>query len=42
MGEGHYNEELEGHKVKSDSETLLDLRVIRGSEYYNMSLEPMV
>ena len=39
---GHYHEEHEGHEVKSDSETRRDLRVLRGSEYYSMSLEPMV
>ncbi len=42
LGEGHYHEELEGHTVRTDSETLRDLRVLRGNEYYYMSLEPMV
>ncbi len=32
LREGHYHEEHEGHKVGSDSETLRDLRVLRGRQ----------
>ena len=37
--EKYHHEEHEGHKMKLDCENLRDLRVLRGRQYYIMSLE---
>ena len=37
--EKHHHGEHEGHKVKLNCEILRDLRVLRGRQYYIMSLE---